>query len=62
MSASAPAGRVNRNIGRLVAAWTRDTSSGSRARVVISQPDAVSYIEIPTSEKALASQMIANGR
>ena len=61
MSASAPAGRVNRNIGRVVAAWTSEIVAGSRSRVVISHPDAVSYIEVPTSARAIAAQTTAKG-
>ena len=59
MSAIAPAGRVKRNIGRLVAACTSETSSGLRSSVVISQPDAVSYIAMPISAVVLASQTMA---
>ena len=49
-SASAPAGKVNRNNGRLTATWTSDTASGLALRLVISQPDAVSNIAVPTFE------------
>ena len=60
MSAIAPAGRVNRNIGSVVAAWSSETSNGSRSSVVISQPDAVSYIAMPMSAHVLAVQTTAN--
>ena len=56
MSARAPAGSVNRNIGRFVAACTSDTLNGLMSSVVISQPDAVSYIAIPIREIVLAAQ------
>ena len=56
-SASAPAGSVNRNSGRLTATWTRETAIGSGLRLVISQPDAVSNIAVPTLEKMLAVQI-----
>src|SRR5271154_126761 len=60
ISAIAPAGRVNRNIGKVTAAWTSDTSNGLTSSVVISQPEAVSYIAMPTSAQVLAVQTIAN--
>src|SRR5580658_6629355 len=60
ISAIAPAGTVNRNIGSVTAAWTSDTSNGSTLSVVISQPDAVSYIAMPMSAEVLAVQTIAN--
>src|ERR1700730_6996345 len=59
MSAIAPAGRVKRNIGRFVAACTSETSSGLRSSVVISQPDAVSYMAMPIIAVVLASQRVA---
>src|SRR5579871_6271775 len=59
ISAMAPAGRVKRNIGSVVAACTSDTSSGLTSSVVINQPDAVSYIAIPMSAQVLAVQTIA---
>jgi len=46
MSASAPAGTANRNIGRLLATWTRETVSGSGLRLVISHPEAALYIQV----------------
>ena len=54
MSASAPAGSANRNIGRLVATWTSETISGSGSRPVISQPDAAVYIQVPMLETTVA--------
>ena len=60
ISAIAPAGRVNRNIGSVVAACSSETSNGLRSSVVISQPDAVSYIAMPMSAHVLAVQTIAN--
>src|SRR3954468_9026876 len=47
MSASAPAGSANRNIGRVVATCTIDTMNGSGLRLVISHPDAALYIQLP---------------
>jgi hypothetical protein len=60
MSVSAPAGSVNRNNGRLVATWTRETTKGSALRFVMNQPDAVSNIAMPTFEITLADQMTVN--
>ena len=62
MSASAPAGRANRNIGRLVATWTRATTSGLGSRLTISQPDAALYIQVPTLETTVAIQITVNAR
>ena len=59
-SAKAPDGRVNRNSGRLTATWTRDTIIGFASRLVISQPDAVSNIAVPTFDKTLAAHMTVN--
>ena len=56
MSAIAPAGRVNRKIGSVVAACKSATSKGSRPNVVISQPAAVSYIAMPINPHVLAIQ------
>ena len=60
MSAMAPAGSVNRKIGSVVAVRTSETPNGSRLKVVISQPDAVSYIAMPIIAQVLAVQTIAN--
>ncbi len=60
MSAIAPAGRVNRNIGSVVAACNSETSNGSRSSSVISQPDAVSYMAMPIMAHVLAVQTTAN--
>src|SRR5271168_3187121 len=60
MSASAPAGTANRNIGRVVATCTSDTTSGSASRLVISHPDAALYIQPPTFETTVAVQTTAN--
>src|SRR5277367_3608248 len=59
-SAKAPDGRVNRNSGRLTATWTRDTIIGLASRLVISQPDAVSNMAVPTFDKTLAVHMTVN--
>ena len=60
MSEMAPAGSVKRNIGRFVAACTSETSNGLRSSVVISQPDAVSYIAMPMRATVLAAHTMAN--
>src|SRR5271157_1680913 len=59
-SATAPAGRVNRNKGKLTATWTRDTVIGLASRLVISQPDAVSNMAVPTFDITLAVQITVN--
>ena len=59
-SAKAPDGRVNRNSGRLTATWTRDTIIGFASRLVISQPDAVSNMAVPTFDRTLAVHMTVN--
>src|SRR5262245_15644728 len=55
ISASAPAGTANRNIGSVVATWTMETTSGSGLRLVISQPDAALYIQVPTLATTVAT-------
>src|SRR5215831_14569151 len=60
MSASAPAGIATRNMGSVVATCTSDTMSGSGLRLVISQPDAALYIELPTFAMTVAVQITAN--
>ena len=62
MSASAPAGRVRRNIGNVVATWTADTIIGSGLRLVISQLVDVSNIAMPTFDSALAIRKTVNAR
>src|SRR3954451_4508902 len=57
MSARAPAGTANRNIGSVLAAGTSVTISGSAFRSVISQPAAALYIQPPTLETTVAIQM-----
>src|SRR5262245_9653417 len=54
ISASAPAGSANRNIGKVVATWTSETISGSGLMLVISQPDAALYIQLPTFATTVA--------
>src|SRR5947209_12131509 len=53
-SATAPAGSDNRNIGRLVAAWTRATSVGEGVSVVISHDAPTFWNQVPTLEATLA--------
>jgi hypothetical protein len=62
MSASAPAGSANKNIGRLVATWTSETINGSALRVVISQPAAALYIQVPMFEITVAIHSTVNIR
>jgi hypothetical protein len=59
MSASAPAGSANRNIGKVVATWTIETINGSGLRSVISQPDAALYIQPPILEMTVAPHTTA---
>lgn len=54
MSVMAPAGRANRNIGRLEATCTRDTSSGSVVSSVMSHAAAALYIHPPVFETTVA--------
>src|SRR5688572_7192456 len=54
MSASAPAGRANTAIGRVVATSTSETISGSGRRLVINQPLAICWIQVPRLETMLA--------
>src|ERR1700729_149697 len=61
-SASAPAGSVNRNKGRLTATCTSDTVIGLALRLVINQPEAVSNIAVPTFETVLAVHITVNAR
>ena len=62
MSVSAPAGRVRRNIGRVVATWTADTIIGSGLRLVMSQFDEVSNMANPTFDAELAISMTVNAK
>jgi hypothetical protein len=60
MSASAPAGTANRNMGKVVATCTIETISGFASRLVISHPDAALYIHPPTFETTVAVQTTVN--
>src|SRR3984957_7074628 len=62
MSVSAPAGRVRRNIGSVVATWTADTIIGSGLRLVMSQFDEVSNIANPMFDAELAISIIVNAK
>src|ERR1700724_4665082 len=62
MSVIAPAGRVRRNIGRVVAAWSAETIIGSGLRLVMSQFDEVSNIANPTFDAELAISMTVNAK
>ena len=60
MSARAPAGSANRNIGKVVATCTIDTMNGSGLRLVISQPDAALYIQLPMLAMTVAVHSTEN--
>jgi hypothetical protein len=60
ISASAPAGRAKKQYGKLVATWTIETISGEGLRLVINQPDAALYIQLPMFEMTVAVQMTLN--
>ena len=60
MSASAPAGSANRNIGRFAATCTRLTLNGSASRPVISQPVAALYIQVPMFDTTVAVHTTEN--
>src|SRR5579863_9756159 len=62
MSASAPAGMANKNIGRLLATCTMETMNGSGFKLVMSQADATLYIQPPMLETTVAIQINANTR
>jgi hypothetical protein len=59
MSARAPAGRANKNIGRLAATCTSETIKGSGSTVVISHAAAALYIQEPILEMTVAAQITA---
>jgi hypothetical protein len=50
---------ANRQIGKLLAAATSETISGSGLRLVMSQPHAALYIQPPTLETNVAVQITA---
>jgi hypothetical protein len=54
MSASAPAGSASRNNGRLLATCTSETMRALGSRLVISQPEAALYIQLPTLDTTVA--------
>jgi hypothetical protein len=60
ISASAPAGKANRNIGKLVATCTMETMMGSGLRLAINQPEAALYIHDPMLEARVAIQTTVN--
>ena len=59
MSVIAPATSANRNIGKLVATCTSETSSGSSVSSVISHAAAALYIQAPVFETTVAVQTTA---
>ena len=60
MSAKAPAGSANRNIGNVVATCTIDTMNGSGLRLVISHPEAALYIQLPMLAMTVAVHKTEN--
>ncbi len=56
-SVSAPAGKVRRKSGRVVATWTAETSLGLGLRLVIIQAEPVSNIAKPTLDSEVAMRM-----
>src|SRR5262249_32813669 len=60
ISASAPAGIANRNMGSVVATRTIETTSGAGSRLVISQPEAALYIQLPTFATTVAIHSTVN--
>jgi hypothetical protein len=56
ISANAPAGRTNKNIGSEVATCTRATIKGSGLSPVISHPAAAFCIQVPMFETTVAIQ------
>jgi hypothetical protein len=61
MSASAPAGTVHRNIGRLLATCTSDTALGSGSSEVINHAEDVSETARPVRDRVVATHITANG-
>src|ERR1700735_1791195 len=59
-SVSAPAGKVRRKSGKVVATWTAETSLGLGLRLVIIQAEPVSNIANPTLESDVAMRMTMN--
>jgi hypothetical protein len=60
ISASAPAGKANRNIGKLVATCTMETMTGSGLRLAINQPEPALYIHDPMLDARVAIQTTVN--
>src|SRR5271165_601804 len=60
MSASAPAGKMTRKTGRVVATWTRLTINGDSVSWVISQPAPTFCIQVPVYEITAAPQSERN--
>src|SRR5580704_15884699 len=56
-SVSAPAGKVRRKSGKVVATWTAETSLGLGLRLVIIQAEPVSNIANPTLDSEVAMRM-----
>ena len=58
----ARAGVANGNIGRSVATCTIATMNALVSRLVISQPEATLYIQLPMFETTVAIHMTVNAR
>ena len=62
MSARAPAGSANTNIGNVVATWTSATISGLEARPVINQDAAAFCIQVPILATTVAVHRTAKAQ
>ena len=62
ISASAPDGIANKNIGKLEATCTRETITGDESSEVMSHADVELYIQPPIFETRVAVQMIVYER
>ena len=60
MSASAPAGIANKNIGSVIAVCTIATITGEVVRVVITHPAPTSFIHVPIFETNVAIHKLRN--
>ena len=62
ISASAPEGIANKNMGKLEATCTRETIRGDESSEVMSHAEVELYIQPPIFDTRVAVQMIAYGR
>jgi hypothetical protein len=61
MSMTAPAGMASRKTDRVAATWTNETIRDDCERLVMSQPHAAAYIQLPMLATSVASQITAKG-